>query len=115
MMAKMNFAARHGNQVEKLIIIADEVCKYYDVDIRDLREVSRDPRFIWPRLVVMAIAAHHKINSKAIAKYVNRSRTMPSHAKKQVKNFCDVNAEARSEINHLVETIKKEWIKTRLA
>lgn len=115
MMAKMHFAARHGNQVEKLIIIADEVCKYYDVDIRDLREVSRDPRFIWPRLAVMAIAAHFKINSKAIGKYVSRSRTMPSHAKKQVKNYCDVNAEARSEINHLVETIKKEWIKTRLA
>jgi chromosomal replication initiation ATPase DnaA len=115
MMAKINFAARHGNQVEKLDIIADEVCKYYDVEIEDLRDVSRDPRFIWPRLVVMAIAANFKINSKAIAKCVNRSRTMPSHAKKQVKNFCDVNAEARSEVQHLLETIKQEWIKIRLA
>ena len=115
MMAKIHFAARHGNEVEKLIIIADEVCKYYDVDIQDLREVSRDPRFIWPRLVVMAIAAPFKINSKSIAKYISRSRTMPSHAKKPVKNFSDVNAEARSEINHLLETIKQEWIKTRLA
>lgn len=87
MMAKIHFAARHGNEVEKLIIIADEVCKYYDVDIQDLREVSRDPRFIWPRLVVMAIAAHFKINSKSIAKYISRSRTMPSHAKNRSKTF----------------------------
>ena len=114
MMAKMHFVARHGNDVEILDIIADEVCKYYDVEIQDLRDVSRNPRFVWPRNAVMAIAANFKINSKTIAEYINRSRTMSGHAKKQVKNFCDVNVEARSEINHLIETIKEQWIKTRL-
>lgn len=113
MMAKMHFAARHGNLAVKFDIIVAEVCEYYDVTLDELRE-SRDPRFVWPRLVVMAIAANFSIDSKTIGKRVNRSRTMPSYAKKQVKNFCDVNVEARNEIKHLLEKIKEEWTKTRL-
>ena len=114
MMAKMHFAARHGNHDEKLDIIVDVVCNYYDVDFKDLKQVSRAPRFIWPRLVVMAIATHHNINSTTIGKHVNRCRTLPSYARKQVQNFCDVNAEARSEIKHLLEKVREEWTKTQL-
>ena len=110
------FAQRRGitNQDDRVEVIIDVVCDYYDVGHREIMSESRDPRLIWPRHVIMGIAAAHRISSKLIGKAMRRHRGVVSYADKKVRDFCDVNAEARSEVQHLTDKIRSIWISTRL-
>jgi chromosomal replication initiation ATPase DnaA len=90
--------------------ILEYVCDYYETEVDELLSYSRRAGLIWPRHVIMAIAAANGFTSETIAAALNRERTLVSYAHRSVKGQCDVYPLVAEEVRSLASHIKENII-----
>jgi len=86
------------------------VCNYYETEVEAVLSYSRQARLIWPRHVVMAIAAANGFTSSTIAEALNRERTLVSYAHASVRGQCDVYPVVAREVKKLAIYIRENII-----
>jgi chromosomal replication initiation ATPase DnaA len=86
------------------------VCGFYETEVDELLSYSRRAGLIWPRHVIMAIAAANGFTSATIAEALNRERTLVSYAHRSVQGQCDVYPLVAKEVKGLAAHIKENII-----
>lgn len=90
--------------------ILEYVCDYYETEVDAVLSYSRQAGLIWPRHVVMAIAAANGFTSTTIAAALNRERTLVSYAHASVRGQCDVYPIVAKEVKKLAIHIRENII-----
>lgn len=87
--------------------IVFNICSEYSVTIEQLKEKSRPNIYVYPRQLIMYLAAKFNIGTfTEIASYFNRDHATVSHSINTIRNYYDTDAIKRETINNYEKKIR---------
>lgn len=99
---------QHGKSVE-LENIIKKVSNHYHLNPGDLFRESRSKEFVLPRHVAIYIS--RKMSNKSLTEIANffnkKNHSTVTHAYEKIDNLCKTDFNFKTEIDHLIENIKK--------
>ncbi len=99
---------KNPREREQVSLIINEVCRFYGADRDGVLSRSRQPKWIWPRHVAMAVASANGFTSRTIGEVMHRERSIVSYASKTVLDQCDVYPEIASEVREISKKVKQQ-------
>jgi len=106
--SKFNKFPKYFKKNITLKYIKDEVCKYYEIGIDDLHEVTRKQEIVTPRQIAMYLCRRYtKLSSGKIGKEIGgKDHATVLHGIKKINNLLDTDKSFKLELEQLEDKIK---------